>query len=128
MPNFTRVYIILWKTLSNFCIVNKSPLHFQRFSCYQWHTNISSSRYLIEYWITVDCNKFNCILFILKRQPNWETISKCQLQTRDGSWIFLLPNLAVSELKNTTNYSMEYESNNSAVVSMSLLRQCQSGV
>ena len=110
MPNLTRVHIILWKTFSKFYIVNKkSTLHFKKFSGYRWHTNIFSSRYLIEYWITIDCNKFNCMLFILRRQPNWKTISKCQLRTRDRSWIFVLPNSFVSDLKivQTTLFSMK---------------------
>ena len=122
MPNLTRIHKTLWKTFSKFCIVNKkSTLHFKRFSGYRWHTNIFSSRYLIEYWITRDCNKFNCMLFILRHQTNWETISKCQLRTQDGSWIFVLPNSGVSDLKNSTNYSVEYESKNNAVFSMPLL-------
>ena len=46
-------------------------------------------------FITIDCNKFNCMLFILRRQPNWKTISKCQLQTQDGSLIFVVPNSGI---------------------------------
>ena len=129
MPNLTRIHKTLWKTFSKFCIVNKkSTLHFKRFSGYRGHTNIFSPRYLIEYWITIDCHKFNCLLFMLRRQPNWETISKCELRTQDGSWIFVLPNSGVSDLKNSVNYSMKYESKKSAVFSMPLLRQCQSHV
>ena len=110
-----RVHIILRETFSMFYVVNKySTLHFERFSSYRWHKNVSSSRYVIEYWITIDCNKFDCVLVILRRQPNWETISECQLRKRIGSWISIAPNVGISDFKNSTNYSMEYESKNSA--------------
>ena len=41
-------------------------------------------------------------------------IERLQLQKRNGNWIFVLPNLGVSDLKNCTNYSKEHESKNSA--------------
>ena len=86
IPDLTRIHIILRKIVSMFCVVNKqSTLHLKKFSDYRWHKKISSFRYLIEYWKTVDCNKFNRVLFILKRNPYWMTISKCQVRKRDGS-------------------------------------------
>ena len=115
MPDLTRVHSILRKTFSMFYIVKKQlTLHFKRFSSYRWHKNISSFRYLIDCWIAIDCNKFNHVLFIMRLQPNWETISKYQLRKRDGSWIFVVPKLGVSDFENRINYSMECESKNSA--------------
>ena len=99
--------MILRKTLSIFCIVKKQlTLYVKRFSGYRWHKNISSFIYLIYCWITTDCNKFNHVLFILKFQPNWETakLTECQLRKRDGSWIFVVPKLGVSDFENRINY------------------------
>ena len=108
MPDLTRVHLILRKTFCMFYVVKKQlTLQLKRFSGYRWHKNISSFRYLIDCWITIDCNKFNHVLFILRLQPNWETISKCQLRKQDGSWVFVVQNLGVSDFENRINYSLE---------------------
>ena len=115
MPDLTRVHLILRKSFSMFCIAKKQlTLHFKRSSGNRWHKNIYTFRYLIYCWITIDCNKFNHVLFILRLQPNWETIFNSDLRKRDGSWIFVVPNLGVSDFENRINYSVEYESKNSA--------------
>ena len=76
---------------------------------YRWHKNIFSFKYLIECWITIDCNKLNRVLFILRRQANWKTVSKCQRRKWDGSWIFVVSNFGVLDFQNRINYSMEYK-------------------
>ena len=89
-------------------------MQFKRSSGYRWHKNIFTFRYLTDCWITIDCNEFNHVLFILRLLPNRETIFNCYLRKRDGSWIFVVPNLGVSDFENRINFSVEYESKNSA--------------
>ena len=115
MPDLTRVHLFLWKSFSMFCIVQKQlTLQFKRSSGYRWHKNIFTFRYLTDCWITIDCNEFNHVLFILRLLPNRETIFNCYLRKRDGSWIFVVPNLGVSDFENRINFSVEYESKSSA--------------
>ena len=117
IPDPSRVHIILRKTFPMLCIVKKQlALFFKRLSSHEWHKNISSFRYLIECWITLDCNKFDCVLFTIRFQPNWETISKCQLWKQDARWEldFCSTKLGVSDFKNRLNCFMDYKAKNSA--------------